>query len=161
MSAWKALLGIGLLLPGTAAGFETRDKRPQTHSVPANPDLSKKGGAPLVGPLVRYRDGGYITDINGQRAQFLFRPGMIVEINGKGFGARAPDSNVSLYPGSASVGMFLDIACWTDTRVVVVVPSDPARWIKATEQGRMILQGVKAGIMTYYDIGPIKFVAAP
>jgi len=165
MSARTALFVLALLMPGTAAGFEARDKRPQTTEVPAKSDLSEKNRPQVLGPIARYRDGGYISDINGQRAKFLFRPGMIVEINGKGFGERAQKSYVTLIPPPSASGMFLDIACWTDTRVVVVVPSVPSRWIPATNEARMILQGVKPSsigdILTYYDIGNIRFVADP
>lgn len=102
--------------------------------------------------LADYPDGGYILDINGHRTLPLLRGGMMLVITGKGFAARHPKSIVALFDGDQTTGATLTIDDWSDTRVVVEIPASQTVLIHSTLRARLLLQGVRNGFMTRYEL---------
>ena len=151
------VLLIGLLISASAtANIDLKDRHLELIDPAKMRQLSELAARRH---LADYPDGGYIADINGRNTALILRPGMKVAINGKGFAQRAQASNVGLFAGAATSGMLLNIISWSDTRVIVVVSSDPARLIPASNQVRMILQGVKAGnVWSRYEVENIRFI---
>lgn len=151
-----ALGGLFLLGPSAASG--------QLHVISPR-DMQKTLTAPqadrLAGRLrlATYPDGGYIATINGRHALPILRNGMRLTIEGKGFAARMPHSTVAVFDGDKTTGATLVIIAWSDTRVVVDIAANQNVLTASTSHARLLLQGVKDGFLTRYELKNLRFVA--
>lgn len=109
--------------------------------------------------LASYPDGGFIANINGAAGLPILRNGMRLTINGAGFAAQAPKSTVALFDGEKTTGATLIIREWSDARVVVDIPANQTALTNNTQHARLLLQGVKNGLLTRYELKNLRFVA--
>lgn len=109
--------------------------------------------------LATYPDGGYIATINGRTMLPILRNGMRLTIEGKGFAGRMPNSMVGLFDGDKTTGATLVISAWSDTKVVVDIAANQNVLTANTSRARLLLQGVRDGFMTRYEVKNLRFVA--
>jgi len=154
----KAIAAGALILLGSSAAIGQR------HVI--SPRDMQKSLTPAQAELLRgrlrlatYPDGGYIASINGRQMLPILHNGMRLTIEGKGFAARMPQSTVALFDGDKTTGATLVIISWSDTTVVVDIAASQNVLTANTSRARLLLQGVRDGFMTRYEVKNLRFVA--
>ena len=154
----SAVASGALLLLGSSAAIGQ-------HRIVSSHDMHKAltsaQAARLAGRLrlATYPDGGYIATINGRHMLPILRNGMRLAIEGRGFAVRMPHSTVALFDGDKTAGATLVIIAWSDTRVVADIAATQNVLTANTAQARLLLQGIRDGFMTRYELKNLRFVA--
>lgn len=75
-------------------------------------------------PIARNADGSFVSDIDGKRRNFGFRPGSIHSVRGKGFGRRSPASTILVKSNDGRYAARLIVTRWEDDLIVAQLPTD-------------------------------------
>ena len=147
----KRVLIAAALLGGAASAQGPRSK------VVLNPRIVDrvvvKPLTPVRATLVSNPDGSFVSDIDGKRRNFGFRPGSIHSIRGKGFGRRSNASVLVLKSGDGRYAVNLAITRWDDDLIVAQVPDAQAGFPSADQLTLLIMTGSSNG-------GPRQFVVS-
>ncbi|MGY4399057.1 hypothetical protein ACVWZA_004270 [Sphingomonas sp. UYAg733] len=153
-----ALLMLAITTTASASATEVRaTDRPMTRQI--DPRLAERMADRLSTKLMVNPDGSYISDINGRGRPLVFRNGMTLVINGRGFDQRKAQSMVSLYDGDKWTGAALAILSWTDVQVTARIAPDQNVLTQNTLNARLLLQGVStSSYLTRFEVRNIRFV---
>lgn len=107
--------------------------------------------SPKAPPIVSNTDGSFVSDIDGKRRNFGFRPGSVHSIRGKGFGRKSNASVVLLKSSDGRYAVNLIVSRWEDDLIVAQVPNDQSGFPSSDQLTLMIMTGPSNG-------GPRQFI---
>ena len=110
-------------------------------------------------PLTRNADGSFVSDIDGKRRNFGFRPGSIHSVRGKGFGRRAPTSTILVKSDDGRYAATLIVTRWEDDLIVAQLPNDQAGFPSADKLDLIIMTGPGGGGPRVFNVKGGRFTA--
>jgi hypothetical protein len=147
-----AVLGVALTTPATAQNL-ARPNRDQVKQIDRGVIKHSPVHVLKALPIVSNPDGSHVSDIDGKRRNFGFKPGSIHSIRGKGFGRKSGASTVLLKSADGRYAVNLSISRWDDDLIIAQVPPGQSGLPSADQLNLMILTGPSNG-------GPRQFVVA-
>ena len=139
-----AMLGAGVAASAQVAPIKLKPR--------PGPILNRPVTLPaIMAKLVSNPDGSFVSDIDGKRRNFGFRPGSVHSIRGKGFGRRSNASVLLLKSADGRYAVNLAISRWEDDLIVAQVPAGQSGFPSENQLTLMIMTGPSNG-------GPRQFV---
>ena len=110
-------------------------------------------------PIASNADGSFVSDIDGKRRNFGFRPGSVHSVRGKGFGRRSPASTILLRSDDRRYAATVAITRWDDDLIVAQVPGGQAGFPSADALSLVIMTGPGNGGPRHFVVKGGRFTA--